>query len=84
MPAGLPRGGDDGVDVERLDRRHGEHPGRDALGGELLGGDQRPPEHGAVADQGHVVALAQGDRLAGDEGVVLGVDLRARPSGSPG
>jgi membrane protease YdiL (CAAX protease family) len=47
--------------VQRLHRGHGDHSCRDPVIGELFCGNESPPQHRAIADQGHIVTIAKSD-----------------------
>ena len=71
----LPGGPHNRLRVQRLHRGHGDHSCRDPVIGELFCGNESPPQHRAIADQGHIVAIAKSHCPAGEEGVVLGIYL---------
>ena len=81
--AGLVRGLDDRVRVERLDRRDVEDVGGDALLGQQVRRLERPPGLDVRADDGDVAALAEEYRLADLEAVVDAEDGRRRVAVEP-
>ena len=79
--AGLLGGGDDGLDVERLERRHVQDVRVDTLLLQGLGRLDGAPQHDAGGHDGHVAALAHDHGGADPEVVVVVEDDRAGVTG---
>src|SRR5215212_7183407 len=79
--AGPLREGDNGVGVDRLERRQMEDAGRNSFGREHVGRLQHTDRLHAGADETDVAAVAQEDTWTDLERVVIGEDHRRRVAG---